>query len=1572
MKKEKQFSQHLPVVLIPVLVLAVLLSGFYLYRHFNGAMAAGSGREITVDKNMDNRVGTEDNPYLIVEIVPNLSCAEIGYLIPGQEPVSLYQLGTSTDCIPFLKRMGCNVSSGIGGTITTSPNAIMTAKTTSFTRFEDEPHDDADSFSGWTLKNETITVEGYYQRVTSGTGHFDLVDDRYGKKSIVKNDAGDGNFEWVTEENTQKIVTDYSSDKIWTTRTEDKYYEGTKINIINNDVFVKNVMDSTSEEFKVKVVTLTPEELQNPVNVALLDQANMFYINGTAHASSETATDTLVDVWKTYNVAGTDSTHYTMTAAEEANTSFVVNDLPWDVCKKIYERMAKSAVTVSGAAITNGTYGKPILVMDGVSDFYGIANRETGLDKVANKDCLNVYKLYMMTKQYSPAKFYDTFYNPVASGAKKVEDDNTVSGKKTGKYNSNNIWVYKDDKTFFESGMKTGKPRAELLNAGIKASWIDADSSSSYESAEDGIYVFDKTTSMLDTFLDAYVDRSADHKYDHNKIVFDWYDDNAADGSKKTTLSSAEILKALYNINLEYKRELNILEVQPTNDFKYNAKDTASIAYFTKMFPWFEGGSSDIHVTQMATWEFVGNIDDIVSKYDVVYIGARPGKVDIDNRNDNRLKGYTYIPVGDSTSKNQNNTSYASKDVRYSDNDISKSKYKELKAFMDAGKPIVFEDSFYNGNSTTVSKAAWHQGTEETYMYKLANLANDSNYYNKTLFRYKDLVTSPVDKSVAAMRKASYKDLCKLVFYDSTNTDIYPKQYSYTTTSSDGRIASENYNTYSEEVSGKSERTLRYRFMIKGEKGATYSVRLFIDSNADGVYRGSINRPMTYDPSGTAITESEEVPDSSMQIKSEKGNKVSTDNLKANTWYVLSRPLGDLYKGIIPWKLEVSQNTAANRTWSNLTDYTLFKVAASDKEDVNIIQLFVKNRSTYINVGSDGFIKKNDGGGVATDGANDKSKSSMSLDTGTVTCKYENDYKFDITGTISTPGNNPSGANNKFKRYLSGVQEFNVNIKFFDSWDIPNIMCGYTKATESFRNKVSGSTGSDPTAWWNADPSTPYGKPSAKRLTAWLDSQNIGMIIFGYSDSQSYPDNKEFHKAMKQYIDVDEKAVIFCHDQVCSYMGGGSGSTTDINNNDMRFWVGQNRYESLGLWSKGTTVGSTLKLNGMFDVRMRPLNADGTPIKKGGSTDDYTFFDDNSNVIDMKIGKPSGGYKDRDTHATGSWPLTTQKVRMANEGQITNYPYKIKKIISTGTTHTQYFQLDVENDDITTWFTLSDSNSKLIDTGSNAGRGFYSSRDGDVKNSFYIYNKGNITYTGMGHQTNMTNEEVQLFVNTMISAFRRTPEQPYAALVDEDGTVIDKNGVGDVDYQINVVKDEVLSADQQYAVIKFKILDNSIGLSAKRNYEIVFNYYDKNGDLQKMKIPFDCRSCTYDTQNYMATPGHDGLRESATGAPVSPSVGDVTDATTAGTTGGVKYKVDSNTGYEIYIPLSEFYDLKDASGNALGQITTNDAAKKILYSGSFLYNIQVYSRVSTSTYKKNNTVEDTWIQLQEMKQFNLD
>lgn len=121
----------------------------------------------------------------------------------------------------------------------------------------------------------------------------------------------------------------------------------------------------------------------------------------------------------------------------------------------------------------------------------------------------------------------------------------------------------------------------------------------------------------------------------------------------------------------------------------------------------------------------------------------------------------------------------------------------------------------------------------------------------------------------------------------------------------------------------------------------------------------------------------------------------------------------------------------------------------------------------------------------------------------------------------------------------------------------------------------------------------------------------------------------------------------------------------------------------------------------------------------------------------------------------------TRRVTLVNEGQITKYPFDLSQYKESdgtykiSTTHGQSYQLNMESEDVVCWFALSDkANGK--------GTGWYSASPNDAANNYYIYNKGNVTYTGVGHSTlgEMTEFEKRLFVNTMIAALRAGIEGP--------------------------------------------------------------------------------------------------------------------------------------------------------------------------------------------------------------------
>lgn len=130
-----------------------------------------------------------------------------------------------------------------------------------------------------------------------------------------------------------------------------------------------------------------------------------------------------------------------------------------------------------------------------------------------------------------------------------------------------------------------------------------------------------------------------------------------------------------------------------------------------------------------------------------------------------------------------------------------------------------------------------------------------------------------------------------------------------------------------------------------------------------------------------------------------------------------------------------------------------------------------------------------------------------------------------------------------------------------------------------------------------------------------------------------------------------------------------------------------------------------------------------------------------------------------------SFSRDSRKVVQVNEGQITNYPFKIDSEFKVAKTHAQYYQLDLNEDgdddgesDIVVWYALDDA------TG-------YTCSPKDVRNNYYIYTKGNVTYSGVGHSAitayNDTDMEMKLYINTMIAAYNAGNKAPKLSIKED-------------------------------------------------------------------------------------------------------------------------------------------------------------------------------------------------------------
>jgi hypothetical protein len=102
---------------------------------------------------------------------------------------------------------------------------------------------------------------------------------------------------------------------------------------------------------------------------------------------------------------------------------------------------------------------------------------------------------------------------------------------------------------------------------------------------------------------------------------------------------------------------------------------------------------------------------------------------------------------------------------------------------------------------------------------------------------------------------------------------------------------------------------------------------------------------------------------------------------------------------------------------------------------------------------------------------------------------------------------------------------------------------------------------------------------------------------------------------------------------------------------------------------------------------------------------------------------------------------TSGYVEKVNEGQITMFPFDIPDDLSIADTHAQYYQLDLEDEEVIVWYSMYSG-----DTGH-----YYNVNRKDGRNQYYIYSKGSVTYTGAGHsKIGNSEDELRLFINTII------------------------------------------------------------------------------------------------------------------------------------------------------------------------------------------------------------------------------
>lgn len=900
---------------------------------------------------------------------------------------------------------------------------------------------------------------------------------------------------------------------------------------------------------------------------------------------------------------------------------------------------------------------------------------------------------------------------------------------------------------------------------------------------------------------------------------------NAAQMDEK--ISKASITRYILNWYMHrvtVKSSIRVLDLEPCYDFSDTLKSKLQTDVVNMMGMTGIYDASAINITQMSSAEFIGKIEDLNEKYDMIYLGARVSKMNTENGvtvyNDPQMKGLIYSHVGDyydyatetktenvtqaretynarhrlqdssldHNKTNDDDSTNKSADVyRGPGNDMNSTRYEEFCQFIEAGYPVVIADTFIKVDNNNIPVASTATLDKNSYFYKLVQFAlkKDENgqylYWQKNIFTESQLTDNTADTQLETTLSArrsvfcNYLNLSKLsVNWVTTYGAAYPQELKY---NSNQNGASNGGSL--EKIDGKYQ--LQYIFNLQNDAaisqtGTTYDCKLFVDKNADGRFSGS-----DY-VEGKTYTSSEEVSGLTVYIrKGDEWNKVdpiATANgnryeLRTGETYRVIRALPEEYVGVIPWKL-VFYDNADRLVRTAKSGYTSVP-QQSGKKTIRVLQLLSSENNNW-------------------------------------NLHYEQ-----------------NDSNSTFSKYINGLTDWNVVGLDQVSWDgtvTPSTSIDSMSVTDLVNNKLKIGGTSDTDIQRIYQESYNLFQQYDMLILGFGDAYKFG-YTYGASDiSNNRLDNVKRNLAVgwavRDYIESG-KSILFTHDTT-SYVNNiqsaiqwnDQGYPEDQKNywywgyefnKTIRASVGLDRYGALKEYYQQratSTTGEEKKRDQeylktlesyTFDEIKEP-NSDNDLMQKEGVTK-YTvvrflrsYLEDlrktGSSTVKFPVensllrqagydgGDPRWNYPS--TMLMGDYAGSSLIATQVNEGQITQYPYQISadEQLEISNTHYQWLQPNMELDrngdgknDIVVWYCISG-----VADGNYKDTNIYNITPNDVVNNYYIYTMGNVTYSGAGHSTPSKDAEIKLFVNTMIAAYNAGVTAPSVSFKDKSGSKI--------------------------------------------------------------------------------------------------------------------------------------------------------------------------------------------------------
>ena len=669
-------------------------------------------------------------------------------------------------------------------------------------------------------------------------------------------------------------------------------------------------------------------------------------------------------------------------------------------------------------------------------------------------------------------------------------------------------------------------------------------------------------------------------------------------------------------------------------------------------------------------------------------------------------------------------------EYRFAGNDITEEKLNRLKEYIKSGYPIVFADGFVktSGSSLIVNDYLIDNSSR---MYELVDFAIKwrDNPANKHM---KNVIFEKADEKLNA------NDLNSLI----TNINLPKPEIKLEERQLEKDIDIPGRTTDYSRINNKTLE-INFKLLNKGfeNDNVKFKLSLYVDSNSDGKFSGTreLINPRYY----TVLKDN----------ATHKGKLTSSKT----SWYRITYKLPKYYVGIVPWKIKIESVDGSDLSrYTSATGFGYVQNVGAAKK-INILQIKSSdNVQSHYNENYKGDYTR---------------------------YKYNNLFYYnyrDTAGNLLT-FKDPSIRYNNW--IGEGTFDMADNAMFKELLD-------EVKNTGDFDITVK-SVSPETLIYWYNDWRM---KNPDKRPIEYFDSTSIkyDMIVMGFGDSYTLPNVNNCLEPIQDWANSG-KPILYTHDCTSQVNYRGTSSWNYDLNRMIRGLVGLDRYGVLNNWplrvgtgaDKNNTVTKfertkypTIAANTsdnfvtsdkLFEIAKENAERNNKDIKdiayeprsnktkivkevQGFTNGSLVYLSGNEATnAQFKFAK---GYVRSERH--------TNRVEQINKGQITTYPFKIEKELEVAKTHYQPYQIDFNEDDdedgesdLIVWYTLASRESMKNDPSSE-----YNLAPRDVRNNYYIYTKGNITYSGVGHEKVTGREEMKLYVNTLIAAYKAAMVPP--------------------------------------------------------------------------------------------------------------------------------------------------------------------------------------------------------------------